>query len=117
MGFPHISLTLGFPWLPLKPETQRICRFEPGVPGQSLPRLFPISSLAGGSSGGSTSRDSWNRVSRANSPNRQNLRYQPRNMNLLLSDDYLLQDYPENITNTIRSGHSTCVRFNRKGDY
>lgn len=38
-------------------------------------------------------------------------------MNLLLSDDYLLQDYPENITNTIRSGHSTCVRFNRKGDY
>ncbi|KAK4229697.1 SWD1-like protein [Podospora fimiseda] len=38
-------------------------------------------------------------------------------MNLLLSDDYLLQDYPENITNSIRSGHSTCVRFNRQGDY
>ncbi|MBE3048992.1 hypothetical protein IMZ48_42140 [Candidatus Bathyarchaeota archaeon] len=38
-------------------------------------------------------------------------------MNLLLSDDYLLQDYPEYITNTIRSGHSTCLRFNRKGDY
>lgn len=38
-------------------------------------------------------------------------------MNLLLSDDYLLQDYPENITNTIRSGHSTCVRFNRTGDF
>ncbi|KAK4147785.1 SWD1-like protein [Dichotomopilus funicola] len=38
-------------------------------------------------------------------------------MNLLLSDDYLLQDYPENITNTIRSGHSTCVRFNRRGDF
>ncbi|KAK4191804.1 SWD1-like protein [Podospora australis] len=38
-------------------------------------------------------------------------------MNLLLSDDYLLPDYPEHITNTIRSGHSTCVRFNRKGDY
>ncbi|KAB5566991.1 SWD1-like protein [Coniochaeta sp. 2T2.1] len=39
-------------------------------------------------------------------------------MNLQLSDDYLLQqDYPEQITNTIRSGHSTCVRFNRKGDY
>ncbi|KAG6367893.1 hypothetical protein INS49_002092 [Diaporthe citri] len=38
-------------------------------------------------------------------------------MNLLLSDDYLLQDYPENITNTIRSGHATCLRFNRKGDY
>ncbi|KAH9893034.1 beta and beta-prime subunits of DNA dependent RNA-polymerase [Xylariomycetidae sp. FL2044] len=38
-------------------------------------------------------------------------------MNLLLSDDYLLQDYPENITSTIRSGHTTCLRFNRKGDY
>ncbi|TPX19057.1 uncharacterized protein E0L32_011218 [Thyridium curvatum] len=38
-------------------------------------------------------------------------------MNLLLSDDYLLQDYPENITNTIRSGHSTCLRFNRNGDF
>ncbi|KAL2125137.1 hypothetical protein VTJ04DRAFT_1502 [Mycothermus thermophilus] len=38
-------------------------------------------------------------------------------MNYLLSDDYLLQDYPENITHTIRSGHSTCVRFNRKGDF
>lgn len=38
-------------------------------------------------------------------------------MNLLLSDEYLLQDYPEYITNTIRSGHSTCLRFNRKGDY
>ncbi|KAK0630037.1 WD40-repeat-containing domain protein [Bombardia bombarda] len=38
-------------------------------------------------------------------------------MNLLLSDDYLLQDYPEHITNTIRSGHSTALRFNRKGDY
>ncbi|KAI0126576.1 WD40-repeat-containing domain protein [Xylariales sp. AK1849] len=38
-------------------------------------------------------------------------------MNLLLSDDYLLQDYPENITNTIRSGHTTCLRFNRRGDY
>lgn len=38
-------------------------------------------------------------------------------MNLLLSDDYLLQDYPENITNTIRSGHATVLRFNRKGDF
>jgi len=38
-------------------------------------------------------------------------------MNLLLSEDYLLQEYPEHITNTIRSGHSTCIRFNRKGDY
>ncbi|KAJ3485188.1 hypothetical protein NLG97_g6869 [Lecanicillium saksenae] len=38
-------------------------------------------------------------------------------MNLLLSDDYLLQDYPESITSTIRSGHATFLRFNRKGDY
>ncbi|QUC21480.1 uncharacterized protein UV8b_05723 [Ustilaginoidea virens] len=38
-------------------------------------------------------------------------------MNLLLSDDYLLQDYPQSITNTIRSGHATVLRFNRKGDY
>ncbi|KAK3949128.1 WD40-repeat-containing domain protein [Pseudoneurospora amorphoporcata] len=38
-------------------------------------------------------------------------------MNLLLAEDYLLQDYPEHITNTIRSGHSTCVRFNRTGDF
>ncbi|KAG5920666.1 hypothetical protein E4U61_007602 [Claviceps capensis] len=38
-------------------------------------------------------------------------------MNLLLSDDYLLQDYPEGITNSIRSGHATVLRFNRKGDY
>lgn len=38
-------------------------------------------------------------------------------MNLLLSDDYLLQDYPESITGTIRSGHATFLRFNRKGDY
>jgi COMPASS component SWD1 len=38
-------------------------------------------------------------------------------MNLLLSDDYLLQDYPENITNTIRSGHATMLRFDRQGDY
>ena len=38
-------------------------------------------------------------------------------MNLLLSDDYLLQDYPDCITNTIRSGHTTMMRFNRKGDY
>lgn len=38
-------------------------------------------------------------------------------MNLVINDDYLLQDYPEIITNTIRSGHSTCLRFNRIGDY
>ncbi|KAJ9151799.1 DNA-directed RNA polymerase subunit [Pleurostoma richardsiae] len=38
-------------------------------------------------------------------------------MNLLLSDDYLYQDYPDVPGGTIRSGHSTCLRFNRKGDY
>ncbi|PHH67041.1 hypothetical protein CDD81_4436 [Ophiocordyceps australis] len=38
-------------------------------------------------------------------------------MNLLLSDDYLLQDYPDSITSSIRSGHATMLRFNRKGDY
>lgn len=38
-------------------------------------------------------------------------------MNLLLSDDYLLQDYPESMTSTIRSGHATMLRFNRTGDY
>ena len=38
-------------------------------------------------------------------------------MNLLLSDDYLLQDYPDTMTNTIRSGHTTMMRFDRKGDY
>ncbi|KAJ2904514.1 chromatin binding protein [Zalerion maritima] len=38
-------------------------------------------------------------------------------MNLLLSDDYLIQDHPEVLNHTIRSGHSTCLRFNRKGNY
>lgn len=38
-------------------------------------------------------------------------------MNLLLSDDYLLQDYPDTMTNTIRSGHTTMMRFDCKGDY
>ena len=38
-------------------------------------------------------------------------------MNLLLSDDYLLQDWPNTITNMIRSGHAHVLRFNRKGDY
>ena len=38
-------------------------------------------------------------------------------MNLLLSDDYMLQDYPESITNKLHSGHATMLRFNRKGDY
>ena len=38
-------------------------------------------------------------------------------MNLLLSDDPFVLDYPEHITNTIRSGHATCLRFSRRGDY
>lgn len=38
-------------------------------------------------------------------------------MNLLLSDDYLLQDYPETMTDTIRSGHTLMLRFDRTGDY
>ncbi|KAG9256050.1 WD40-repeat-containing domain protein [Emericellopsis atlantica] len=38
-------------------------------------------------------------------------------MNLLLSDDYLLQDYPETITNWIRSGRTTMIRFDYKGDF
>jgi len=60
----------------------------------------------------------WNRVKRIQPPKIDKAFCTAfTNMNLLLSDEYLLQDYPENITNTIRSGHSTCVRFNRKGDY
>jgi WD40 repeat protein len=39
-------------------------------------------------------------------------------MNLSLIDPFvLLQDYPENTTASLRSGHSTCLRFNRKGDF
>lgn len=39
-------------------------------------------------------------------------------MNLALSDPFgLAQDYPEHQTSTLKSGHVTCVRFNRKGDF
>ncbi|RDW87588.1 hypothetical protein BP5796_03282 [Coleophoma crateriformis] len=38
-------------------------------------------------------------------------------MNLALSDPFVLaQDYPEQTTGSLRSGHATSVRFNRKGD-
>jgi len=37
-------------------------------------------------------------------------------MNLALSND-VLDDYPEQVTKRRRSGHATCVKFNRKGDY
>lgn len=38
-------------------------------------------------------------------------------MNLALVDPFILaQDYPESVTGSLRSGYSTCVRFNRKGD-
>ena len=37
--------------------------------------------------------------------------------NLALLDPFvLLQDYPESVTNYLRSGHSVIVRFNRQGD-
>ncbi|KAI9047549.1 hypothetical protein LZ554_008265 [Drepanopeziza brunnea f. sp. 'monogermtubi'] len=39
-------------------------------------------------------------------------------MNLSLVDPFVLaQDYPESTTRSLRSGHATCVRFNRKGDF
>ncbi|KAK2627432.1 hypothetical protein QTJ16_003398 [Diplocarpon rosae] len=39
-------------------------------------------------------------------------------MNLSLVDPFVLaQDYPESTTGSLRSGHATCVRFNRKGDF
>lgn len=39
-------------------------------------------------------------------------------MNLALIDPFVLaQDYPESTTASLRSGHATCVRFNRKGDF
>jgi COMPASS component SWD1 len=39
-------------------------------------------------------------------------------MNLSLIDPFVLaQDYPESTTGSLRSGHATCVRFNRKGDF
>ena len=38
-------------------------------------------------------------------------------MNLALVDPFVLaQDYPESTAGSLRSGHATCVRFNRKGD-
>ncbi|KAL8780098.1 MAG: hypothetical protein Q9203_001074 [Teloschistes exilis] len=39
-------------------------------------------------------------------------------MNLSLIDPFILaQDYPDALTGKIRSGHATCLRFNRKGDF
>ncbi|KKY19121.1 putative set1 complex component swd1 [Phaeomoniella chlamydospora] len=39
-------------------------------------------------------------------------------MNLALIDPFqLAQDYPDCLTNELRSGHATTLRFNRKGDY
>ncbi|KAI5807671.1 Set1 complex component swd1 [Peziza echinospora] len=38
-------------------------------------------------------------------------------MNLSLLDPFALaQEYPENLKYTLKSGHSTCIRFNWKGD-
>ncbi|KAI5859081.1 WD40-repeat-containing domain protein [Tricharina praecox] len=38
-------------------------------------------------------------------------------MNLSLLDPFsLAQDYPESLISELRAGHSTCIRFNRKGD-
>ncbi|KAL4774511.1 WD40-repeat-containing domain protein [Aspergillus nidulans var. acristatus] len=39
-------------------------------------------------------------------------------MNLSLVDPFVLaQDYPDTLSEKLRSGHATCLRFNRKGDY
>ncbi|MCJ1479193.1 chromatin binding protein [Lambiella insularis] len=39
-------------------------------------------------------------------------------MNLSLIDPFVLaQDYPDAFAGKIRSGHATCIRFNRKGDF
>ncbi|KAK9467567.1 WD40-repeat-containing domain protein [Lipomyces arxii] len=39
-------------------------------------------------------------------------------MNLLLLDPFAIaQEYPENLTHTLNFGQSTCIKFNRKGDY
>ncbi|MCJ1402081.1 chromatin binding protein [Xylographa trunciseda] len=39
-------------------------------------------------------------------------------MNLSLIDPFVLaQDYPEALTGKLKSGHATCIRFNRKGDF
>ena len=39
-------------------------------------------------------------------------------MNLSLLDPFVLaQDYPESLAGNLRSGHATCLRFNRTGDF
>ncbi|KAL3471987.1 WD domain protein [Aspergillus californicus] len=39
-------------------------------------------------------------------------------MNLSLVDPFVLaQEYPDTLSEKLRSGHATCLRFNRKGDY
>ncbi|OJD18246.1 hypothetical protein AJ78_01746 [Emergomyces pasteurianus Ep9510] len=39
-------------------------------------------------------------------------------MNLALIDPFVLaQDYPDALTGKLRSGHATCLRFNRRGDF
>ncbi|KAJ5167234.1 uncharacterized protein N7482_006015 [Penicillium canariense] len=39
-------------------------------------------------------------------------------MNLSLIDPFVLaQDYPDTLTEKLRSGHATCLRFNQTGDY
>lgn len=39
-------------------------------------------------------------------------------MNSSLIDPFILaQDYPESLTGKLRSGHATCIKFNRKGDF
>ncbi|KAI9806450.1 MAG: chromatin binding protein [Piccolia ochrophora] len=39
-------------------------------------------------------------------------------MNLSLIDPFVLaQDYPDSLSANLRSGHATCLRFNRTGDY
>ncbi|KAI2791165.1 Set1 complex component swd1 [Penicillium oxalicum] len=39
-------------------------------------------------------------------------------MNLSLVDPFILaQDYPDTLTEKLRSGHATCLRFNHTGDY
>ncbi|MCJ1396439.1 chromatin binding protein [Xylographa bjoerkii] len=39
-------------------------------------------------------------------------------MNLSLIDPFVLaQDYPDALMGKLKSGHATCIRFNRKGDF
>ncbi|KAI4129241.1 MAG: hypothetical protein LQ347_003861 [Umbilicaria vellea] len=39
-------------------------------------------------------------------------------MNLSLIDPFVLaQDYPDSLTGKLSSGHATCIRFNRRGDF